>query len=386
MLDTWAFPSLFYTRKAGSHRRASSTRMARQSLPLIRPASEDHGRFETSRASQPLAHRRTKPGEDALPPLVGREANAGNDGQTMTARAPAPRTLGRSASCGDFADKMSRGLAVENLDFTLEAVARAVASTIEPSPEAAGFLEPVQDKHSAGCSVDSVRGFLGHIFRMVKLPEECLVRSVVVLKRLAAKHPEVKLTAKTWRPALLGILLVVGKVADDELPRNSEWTHLFRDFALRRINALEVLLLKALDFRIGVGCSEYVATYFDLQQQTYRELGGAQEAMSQPLGMKLALEVAQARRAAKLSAQRQREVKNLQRNSRDDAKDSSKDSSGESSTTAPAASKKRPTYPLRDRISAADLRLAWAKHPLIDKPPTLLHSHFKVSANLAMVC
>ena len=302
--ETWAtltFPSLFHGYEASiSHYLCSS------SLSV----SEDHGRYETKHISdtschttQPLAHRRTELGKEELPALVGKEAGAGNDGRKRTSPAPAPRRFGRSASCGEFAD-VSRGTAVENLDFTLEAVARAVAIKIDPSLEAckaAGFLEPVQDKHPAGCSVDSVRGFLAHVFRMVKFPKECLVRGIVVLKRLAAKHPEVKLTAKTWRPVLLGILLVIGKVADDELPKNCEWTHLFGDFELRRINALEVFLLKALNFRIGVGCSEYVATYLDLEQQTFRALGGARKAMSQPLGITLALKIAEERRAAKAS-------------------------------------------------------------------------------------
>ena len=74
--------------------------------------------------------------------------------------------------------------------------------------------------------------------------------------------------------------------------------------------------------------------------------------MSQPLGMTLALKVAEARRTAMASAQRQREPKNLQR-SRDDAEESSC-----KSTTVPPASEKQPTFRLRDRISVADLRAA----------------------------
>ena len=352
------FPTLFCARGAERHRRESPALMKHQVLPSILRASE-------GRASQPSAHRRTKSSAKELPALVGRE------GQAELASTPETRKFGRSTSCGDFAD-VSRGPAIENLDFTLEAVARAVAGKIEVSPEtckAADFLEPVQDKHPAGCSVDSVRGFLAHVFRMVQLPEECLVRSVVILKRLAAKHPEVKLTATTWRPVLLGILLVLGKVTDDELPKNCELTHLFRDFQLQRINTLEVFLLKALNFRIGVGCSEYVAAYFDVQQQAFRALGGARKATSQPLGITLALKVVEARRAAKASAQRQRELEDIQRN-RESAEDSSFDR-----TTAPPASEKRPSFPPRGRISAADLRTAWARHPLLDKPPTFLNSH-----------
>ena len=363
-----SFPSLFSPCEAESRRCKSPIFKKHQS-----PASEDHGRFESTKRK---CHRRTKSSVDAveelpqLPALVGKEG-VRNDGHADPASTPGPRMFGRSTSYGEFPD-VSRGPALDNLDFILEAVARAVASKIELSPEAckaAEFLEPVQDKYPAGCSVDSVRGFLAHIFRKVKLPEECLVRSVVVLKRLAAKHPEVKLTATTWRPVLLGILLVIGKVADDELPKNCEWTHLFRDFELRRINTLEVVLLKALNFRIGVGCSEYVATYFDLQHQTFRALGGARKAMSQPLGITLAIKVAEERRAARASAKRQRELKNSQRN-REDAKGSSCES-----TAAPPASEKQPTFLLSDRISAADLRAAWARHPLIDMPPTFLNSH-----------
>lgn len=98
--------------------------------------------------------------------------------------------------------------------------------------------------------------YLGRLARRQRFSPPCAVLALTYLERVSASLP---LDVHTVRRLTLVAHLLAAKFHDDKLYTNREWAE-FEGLSTAELNALEVLFLKALDWRAAVSDAAYLKT------------------------------------------------------------------------------------------------------------------------------
>ena len=118
-------------------------------------------------------------------------------------------------------------------------------------------------------SLSQITDFYRSIFLRSQMEVDCIIISLIYIERL------IKMTcgsltprANNWRSILFSCMVLASKVWDDLSMWNCDFSKigpLGVTFSLARTNELEVALLRALEYKVKVGASEYAKYYFLLR-------------------------------------------------------------------------------------------------------------------------
>jgi hypothetical protein len=125
--------------------------------------------------------------------------------------------------------------------------------------------------------LSDVLAFYEEFYRRSKMEHDTIIMSLIYVERLVkatngALHP----TPENWRSILLACMVLASKVWDDLSMWNVDFSNVSTNtagllsFSLRRINELELALLKHLTFDVRVGASEYAKYYFLIRNMLIR--------------------------------------------------------------------------------------------------------------------
>jgi len=117
--------------------------------------------------------------------------------------------------------------------------------------------------------LDEITFFYRDVFTKAQMESDCIIMSLVYVERL------IKMTSgllrprrSNWRSLLFSCMILSSKVWDDLSMWNADFSHTCPagvHFTLKRINELELAILKALRYRVKVPASEYAKYYFLLR-------------------------------------------------------------------------------------------------------------------------
>mmetsp|Transcript_22761 Transcript_22761/g.33248 ORF Transcript_22761/g.33248 Transcript_22761/m.33248 type:complete len:494 (+) Transcript_22761:90-1571(+) len=101
---------------------------------------------------------------------------------------------------------------------------------------------------------------------------ECAVISLIFLTRLVELgNGAFRLDEDTYRGAVLACMLVANKLWDDFAMLNADYCCIFRGLTLRRVNELELQLLRVLGGDLWVSPSEFARCHFAIQELVTQE-------------------------------------------------------------------------------------------------------------------
>lgn len=106
--------------------------------------------------------------------------------------------------------------------------------------------------------------FLKVIFDCAQFSVECLILALIFVNRLIGKSG-LALDAKNWRLVVVISLIVAQKVWDDRSLINAQFAMICPMFSLDKLNLLEQVYLRALQFDISVSPHLYAKYYFELR-------------------------------------------------------------------------------------------------------------------------
>lgn len=134
-----------------------------------------------------------------------------------------------------------------------------------------------------------VFAFYEEFFLRSKMEHDTIIMSLIYVERLVkATDGELNPTPENWRSILFACMVLASKVWDDLSMWNVDFSNVSTNaerlfsFSLRRINELELHLLKHLNFDVRVGASEYAKYYFLIRSMLVR--GGLVQGSERPLG------------------------------------------------------------------------------------------------------
>jgi len=114
--------------------------------------------------------------------------------------------------------------------------------------------------------VKEIHEFLHTLFTQAYLSPECSIVGLVYVEKLMEKG--VPLLASSWRPIVLVGLLLASKVWQDLSTWNVEFAAIYPEFLLEKINVLEGLALKYLNWDTYISSQLYAKYYFALRSLT----------------------------------------------------------------------------------------------------------------------
>ena len=129
---------------------------------------------------------------------------------------------------------------------------------------------------------EEIYEFAHRLFKKVQLSSECSIVCLIYVERLM-EMARVPLLATTWRPVVMGGLLMASKVWQDLSSWNVEFSVVYPQFSLEAINKLELEILKLLKWDLYISGSLYAKYYFalrallgkpDFRQRYNRMVGG----------------------------------------------------------------------------------------------------------------
>jgi len=149
--------------------------------------------------------------------------------------------------------------------------------------------EPRRQKKSKTPTLQEVLAFYEEFYRRSRMEHDTIIMSLIYVERLV-KATDGVLTPcpENWRSALFACMVLASKVWDDLSMWNIDFSNVsastagFSSFTLKRINQLELTLLKNLNFDVKVHASEYAKYYFLIRTMLIRS--GLVENVERPLG------------------------------------------------------------------------------------------------------
>jgi hypothetical protein len=107
-------------------------------------------------------------------------------------------------------------------------------------------------------TVPLVEKFLLYIYNLCQLEYECLISSVIYLKRMEKiSEGKFRLTKSNWKISLLLCLMTSSKMLDDFSMENRDFTIAFDLICLSQMNQLEILFLDLLQYQLIIPIKEY---------------------------------------------------------------------------------------------------------------------------------
>ncbi|KAF0701214.1 Aste57867_8288 [Aphanomyces stellatus] len=128
-----------------------------------------------------------------------------------------------------------------------------------PSSSAAALPPP---------SVDAILQFMTQVYRTAQMESECIIMSLIYVERLlqATAGRGLQLRGSNWPAIVFCSMVMASKVWDDLSMCNADFSKIFHGmFPLRRINALELLYLDAVEYNVRVSAASYAKYYFHLR-------------------------------------------------------------------------------------------------------------------------
>mmetsp|Transcript_2242 Transcript_2242/g.3145 ORF Transcript_2242/g.3145 Transcript_2242/m.3145 type:complete len:787 (+) Transcript_2242:88-2448(+) len=122
-------------------------------------------------------------------------------------------------------------------------------------------------------SLDEICMFYQDFYKRSQMEHDTIIMSLIYVERLIKEtHGALSPTPQNWMSVLFSCMVLASKVWDDLSMWNIDFSNVcgrhgrkcvaFAPFTLRRINQLEVAVLKALNFCVRVPASEYAKYYF----------------------------------------------------------------------------------------------------------------------------
>eukprot|EP00980_Cylindrotheca_fusiformis_P011080 scaffold2551_cov113-Cylindrotheca_fusiformis.AAC.19 len=122
-----------------------------------------------------------------------------------------------------------------------------------------------------------VLAFYEEFYMRSKMEHDTIIMSLIYVERLVkATNGALNPTPENWRSILFACMVLASKVWDDLSMWNVDFSNVSTNavgllsFSLRRINELELSLLKYLNFDVRVGASEYAKYYFLIRTMLIR--------------------------------------------------------------------------------------------------------------------
>jgi len=159
------------------------------------------------------------------------------------------------------------------------------------------------EKHQPSVpSLDEVTRFYRDTFYKAQMEADCIIMSLIYVERLIKKTGgALRPRPSNWRSLIFSCMILSSKVWDDLSMWNADFSQSCPPgvtFPLQRINALELGVLNALNFKVKVPASEYAKYYFLLRSMLIKSgLGGDEMGALNPL------DVMGARRLQQVSSQ-----------------------------------------------------------------------------------
>jgi Cyclin, N-terminal domain len=151
----------------------------------------------------------------------------------------------------------------------------------------------IQDLNHTGVekeipSLDTITEFYRNVFTRAQMEADCIIMSLIYVERLIKATEGVLVPRRSnWRSLLFSCMILSSKVWDDMSMWNSDFSQACPPgvcFSLKRINELELAILKALGYKVKVPASEYAKYYFLLRSMLIKSgLGGDELQTMNPL-------------------------------------------------------------------------------------------------------
>lgn len=128
-------------------------------------------------------------------------------------------------------------------------------------------------------SLDTITAFYRNVFSRAQMETDCIIMSLIYVERLIKVTSGVLRPRRSnWRSLLFSCMILSSKVWDDLSMWNSDFSQTCPvgvHFSVKRINELELAILKALGYKVKVLASEYAKYYFLLRSMLIKSgLGG----------------------------------------------------------------------------------------------------------------
>ena len=151
-------------------------------------------------------------------------------------------------------------------------------------------------------SLDEVITFYQDFFQRSQMELDTVIMSLIYVERLVKEtNGQVVPGAENWKSVLFSCMVLASKVWDDLSMWNVDFSNVcgrnfsLSSFTLRRINDLELAVLKCLNFIVRVPASEYAKYYFLIRSMLIKSgdlnEGGENEKSHKPLDLKEAKEL-----------------------------------------------------------------------------------------------
>lgn len=138
-------------------------------------------------------------------------------------------------------------------------------------------------------SLAEVLAFYDEFYRRSRMEHDAIIMSLIYVERLVkGTNGVVSPTPENWRSILFACMVLASKVWDDLSMWNVDFSNVsahtagLASFTLKRINQLELALLKSLNFDVKVPASEYAKYYFLIRTMLIRS--GLVKEIEKPLG------------------------------------------------------------------------------------------------------
>lgn len=137
-------------------------------------------------------------------------------------------------------------------------------------------------------SLEEITNFYRDVFRRAQMESDCIIMSLIYVERLIKDTDgEVRPRKSNWRSLLFASMVLSSKVWDDLSMWNADFSQACPAgvaFSLKRINQLELGVLKLLKYKVKVPASEYAKYYFLLRSMLIKSgLGGDDMFSDMPL-------------------------------------------------------------------------------------------------------
>lgn len=120
-------------------------------------------------------------------------------------------------------------------------------------------------------SIEIINQFFTLVFEKSQLESECIIMALIYCERLMKEtNGGFCICYNNWKSIIFACLIMSSKVWDDLSMWNIDFSQVSDGFDLKRINALELAILEALNYIVKVSASEYAKYYFHLRSMMTR--------------------------------------------------------------------------------------------------------------------
>lgn len=146
-------------------------------------------------------------------------------------------------------------------------------------------------------TLDEVMAFYENFYERSQMEIDTIIMSLIYVERLIKETNGLLVPGtENWKSILFSCMVLASKVWDDLSMWNVDFSNVagrnyaLASFTLRRINELELALLKCLNFIVRVPASEYAKYYFLIRSMLMKsgnlQEGGEDEKSDTPLDLK----------------------------------------------------------------------------------------------------